>query len=88
MFDSVKYLVVHNAAALLRDEWLEEGMSAVSEDCPPVSMDAEDPLFLLYTSGSTGKPKVGCVKLFFLSNERGKNSPKKTDALDILHDGG
>jgi acetyl-CoA synthetase len=25
--------------------------------CPPVAMDAEDPLFLLYTSGSTGKPK-------------------------------
>jgi len=25
--------------------------------CPPVSVNAEDPLFLLYTSGSTGKPK-------------------------------
>ena len=25
--------------------------------CPPVPMNAEDPLFLLYTSGSTGKPK-------------------------------
>ena len=25
----------------------------------PVSMDAEDPLFLMYTSGSTGRPK-GC----------------------------
>lgn len=26
---------------------------------PPLSMDAEDPLFLMYTSGSTGRPK-GC----------------------------
>jgi acetyl-CoA synthetase len=25
--------------------------------CPPVSMDAEDNLFILYTSGSTGQPK-------------------------------
>jgi len=28
-----------------------------SLDCPPETMHAEDPLFLLYTSGSTGKPK-------------------------------
>ncbi len=28
-----------------------------SPDCPPVEMNAEDPLFILYTSGSTGKPK-------------------------------
>ncbi len=28
-----------------------------STSCPPVSMDSEDPLFILYTSGSTGKPK-------------------------------
>ena len=28
-----------------------------SADCPAVSMEAEDPLFILYTSGSTGKPK-------------------------------
>jgi len=31
--------------------------AAVSPDCPPAEMNAEDPLFILYTSGSTGKPK-------------------------------
>jgi acetyl-CoA synthetase len=40
-----------------RDVWYEEATAAVSADCPPEEMDAEDPLFILYTSGSTGKPK-------------------------------
>jgi len=40
-----------------RDVCLEEAMQSVAGDCDPVSMEAEDPLFLLYTSGSTGKPK-------------------------------
>ena len=31
--------------------------AAASADCPPLEMNAEDPLFILYTSGSTGKPK-------------------------------
>ena len=31
--------------------------TAQPDDCEPVAMDAEDPLFILYTSGSTGKPK-------------------------------
>ena len=31
--------------------------AAASPDCPPLEMNAEDPLFILYTSGSTGKPK-------------------------------
>ena len=39
------------------DVWYHELMAEVSDDCPPESMDAEDPLFILYTSGSTGKPK-------------------------------
>ncbi|WP_370194496.1 acetate--CoA ligase [Aurantimonas coralicida] len=40
-----------------RDVWWHEAREAVSADCPPAEMQAEDPLFILYTSGSTGKPK-------------------------------
>ncbi|MGE4323682.1 MAG: acetate--CoA ligase [Sphingobium sp.] len=40
-----------------RDLWLHEAARTVSADCPPETMSAEDPLFILYTSGSTGKPK-------------------------------
>jgi acetyl-CoA synthetase len=40
-----------------RDVWYHEACAAVSADCPPEEMSAEDPLFILYTSGSTGKPK-------------------------------
>ena len=40
-----------------RDVWYDELVDGQSNDCPPESMDAEDPLFILYTSGSTGKPK-------------------------------
>jgi acetyl-CoA synthetase len=40
-----------------RDHSWTKLVSAASPDCPPLAMDAEDPLFILYTSGSTGKPK-------------------------------
>jgi acetyl-CoA synthetase len=44
-----------------RDVWWEDEIRKVetqgNPDCPAVSMDAEDMLFILYTSGSTGKPK-------------------------------
>ena len=40
-----------------RDLWWHEEKNKVDEDCKPVEVDAEDPLFILYTSGSTGKPK-------------------------------
>ena len=40
-----------------RDLWWNDCMESANDVCPPVEMDAEDPLFILYTSGSTGKPK-------------------------------
>ncbi|ODQ50758.1 acetate--CoA ligase [Saitoella complicata NRRL Y-17804] len=40
-----------------RDKWWHEEMAKFPSWCPPVMVNAEDPLFLLYTSGSTGKPK-------------------------------
>jgi len=40
-----------------RDIWYHDLVSRQRGVCPPVTMDAEDPLFVLYTSGSTGKPK-------------------------------
>ena len=40
-----------------RDIWYHDITSAMSTECEPELMDAEDPLFILYTSGSTGKPK-------------------------------
>ncbi|MGA8300903.1 MAG: acetate--CoA ligase [Terriglobales bacterium] len=43
-----------------RDFWVDEILpNYAGEIVPPVSVDAEHPLFLMYTSGSTGKPK-GC----------------------------
>ncbi len=40
-----------------RDVWASDVVDKQSDQCEPVWVDAEHPLFLLYTSGSTGKPK-------------------------------
>ena len=40
-----------------RDKTFDEALAGQSTQCPPVSVGAEHPLFILYTSGSTGKPK-------------------------------
>ena len=46
-------LVTHGS----RDVHMKTELPKARPFCPAVTMDAEDPLFLLYTSGSTGKPK-------------------------------
>jgi acetyl-CoA synthetase len=40
-----------------RDLWWHDLVKHASSDHKAISMEAEDPLFILYTSGSTGKPK-------------------------------
>ncbi|HZH57945.1 acetate--CoA ligase [Yanghanlia caeni] len=40
-----------------RDLWLHDVLEGQSNECAPVPVNAEHPLFILYTSGSTGKPK-------------------------------
>ena len=40
-----------------RDRYWDELLADQSASCPPVSVSAEHPLFILYTSGTTGKPK-------------------------------
>jgi acetyl-CoA synthetase len=60
--DDVKTLVVRRTGGDVawdanRDVWLHEEAERVPDDCAPVAVNAEDPLFILYTSGSTGKPK-------------------------------
>ena len=40
-----------------RDVWFHDAIEAADDECEPVELDAEHPLYVLYTSGSTAKPK-------------------------------
>ncbi len=61
--DIVKKVIVYERAGgdvawtPERDLWLHELEQGQADQCDPVPVEAEHPLFILYTSGSTGKPK-------------------------------
>ncbi|MEO1947512.1 MAG: acetate--CoA ligase [Methylophilaceae bacterium] len=40
-----------------KDIWWHDLIADQDDECPPVMVNAEHPLFILHTSGSTGKPK-------------------------------
>ena len=61
--ESIKTVLVYQRTATAcnmvagRDKTFAEALAGQSSVCPPVSVGAEHPLFILFTSGSTGKPK-------------------------------
>ena len=61
--EKVKNVVVYKRSgspvsmAAGRDRWWDDVLKGQPDQCDPVNVNAEHPLFILYTSGSTGKPK-------------------------------
>ena len=59
---SIKNVVVLKKTGLevtwnANDIWWDDLINNQADECPPVMVNAEHPLFVLYTSGSTGTPK-------------------------------
>ncbi len=60
---SIEHMIVYQRAnnevtmQAERDIWWHDAIKDMPNECEPVWVDSEHPLFLLYTSGSTGKPK-------------------------------
>ena len=56
-----KVVVFHRTGGQIawnaRDMWWDDLIAGQANECDPVWVNAEHPLFLLYTSGSTGTPK-------------------------------
>lgn len=60
--DSVNNVVVLKKTGMditwnANDMWWDDLIAGQSDECEPVMVNAEHPLFILYTSGSTGTPK-------------------------------
>ncbi|ANN78774.1 acetate--CoA ligase [Bordetella flabilis] len=61
--DAVRHVVVYRRTGgqvawhAGRDLWMHEVSANQPDNCEPVAVEAEHPLFILYTSGSTGRPK-------------------------------
>ncbi|HUJ01222.1 MAG TPA: acetate--CoA ligase [Usitatibacter sp.] len=61
--EGVKHMIVYKRTGSPvqmkagRDLWWDDLVKGQPDECPPVPVNAEHPLFILYTSGSTGKPK-------------------------------
>lgn len=60
--DTVKNVVVLKKTGMditwnAKDLWWDDLIAGQADECEPVMVNAEHPLFILYTSGSTGTPK-------------------------------